>query len=315
VTLTAGAIAAPDGTMTGTRLQETGEASTKVVQQSQTFAAGSQTVTVYAKAGERNWLYLGISNGGTLSAYYNLSDGTIGTTVGTVTATATHVGNGWYRCRLTWTAVAGSGTVFIRIAQSSSLSAYTGDNASGLYVWGAQNEVGLFPTSYIPTTTAAVTRPADLLTSEGAHFLSWFNESQGTIAMEGSSFSAGTAGGFLFIQQGVGPHRHQLSWGSVQNVSASVVNNVGTAVVNSIGPKNTLTLGAVVKIGYGYQADNFAFTNDNQTPSLDAAGDLPTGMNVARFGFTNNSYLNGHLRRFRYWPTRQTNTEVRNLTI
>jgi len=41
---------------------------------------------------------------------------------------------------------------------------YVGDNTLGIYAWGAQLEVGSFDSSYIPTTTAAVTRNADILT-------------------------------------------------------------------------------------------------------------------------------------------------------
>jgi hypothetical protein len=52
-------------------------------------------------------------------------------------------------------------------------------------VTSAQLEVGAFATSYIPTTTAAATRSADVASITGANFSSWYNQTEGTVFMEG----------------------------------------------------------------------------------------------------------------------------------
>ena len=40
------------------------------------------------------------------------------------------------------------------------LPSFTGDGTSGVYLWGAQIEAGSFASTYILTTTTAVTRNA-----------------------------------------------------------------------------------------------------------------------------------------------------------
>jgi hypothetical protein len=55
---------------------------------------------------------------------------------------------------------------------------------SSVFIWGFQLEAGSFPTSYIPTTTATVTRAADVASITGANFSSWFNTNQGTFFLD-----------------------------------------------------------------------------------------------------------------------------------
>lgn len=313
LTLTPNAIAAPDGTMTGSKITETAETSTKVCQQSQTFAAGPQTVTIYAKAGERTWIYLGVSNSGTFAAHFNLSNGTVGTTAGTVTTSITNVGGGWYRCSLTWTAVAGSGTVFYRICSADNTSSYTGDGVSGLYIWGAQNEAGGFATSYIATTTAAVTRAADTLDSVGAHFLGWFNKPSGTFVLELSWFQTGKSTCGLYIQRaGLAP-RHQVTVGSTGIPGYAAVDDVGTVGVTGIS-SGSVAVNTVTKLAVGYSDNDFKFVRDYGTIQTDTSGLVPLTVDVARFGSGGPGALNGHLRRFRAWGARFDDTAFRELT-
>jgi hypothetical protein len=161
---------APDGTVNGAGLlTEDGTAANTHL--GLTFANTTvvntlvYTTTIFAKAGGRSWFQLQEGQGVTAAAYFNLGTGTLGTVSGTGSPTASiaPVGNGWYRCRLTWTASGTAARIRVFLANGDGGSSYDGDGTSGVYFWGGQMELGAFPSSYIPTTSAAVTRAADSL--------------------------------------------------------------------------------------------------------------------------------------------------------
>lgn len=101
------------------------------------------------------------------SAFLNLTTGAITSTAtqgtGTVAgATAIPYANGWVRYTLTGTIDPATSTT-ARFAIMISNASYAGDGASGVFSFGGQVEPGTSASAYIPTTTVAVTRAADVL--------------------------------------------------------------------------------------------------------------------------------------------------------
>lgn len=153
-TATANSINAP----TGTLIADTITASSTNGSFKQSFTSVSATVytwSVFAKAGTSS--SINISCQATTAVFvagFNLSTGVASTVSGTGTATITAVGNGWYRCTATATST-GAGTGYFEIIIPTS-----GQTA---YLFGAQLEAGSTASSYIATTTVAVTRSADVI--------------------------------------------------------------------------------------------------------------------------------------------------------
>ena len=158
-TITANATTAPDGTLTADKLVEDNTASNN----HRTFQSVSTTgqayaFTVFAKASERNWMYLRVDRAGpsTPAAWFDLSAGTVGTVNTGLTAAIEALANGWYRCRIVVdTADTANNSILIGLATGDNVINYTGDNTSGIFLWGAQLEPSASVGTYVPTTSAA----------------------------------------------------------------------------------------------------------------------------------------------------------------
>jgi hypothetical protein len=174
----------PDGAVTADKLIENTVNTQHEMGRAFGFTSGvTYVVSVFVKSNGRN---LQIRGGNTntfpANANFDLSNGTIqSTSLGT--AYIEDYGNGWYRCMVKATAAASSTTnVNFRLVNGT-LSTYTGDGSSGVFFWGAQNEIGLYPTSYIPWDgSGTTTRSADSCYGSGTS--AEFNDSEGVLFAE-----------------------------------------------------------------------------------------------------------------------------------
>lgn len=122
--------------------------------------------SAHVKAGEapRVALKIGTKNNTYPGATFDLTTGGITSMVaGVLSAGATELANGWWRCWVIANVNTGGTTPSVIAQLKNTLDAdYSGAIGDGLYIWGAQLEVASEPTSYIPRLAATVaSRAAD----------------------------------------------------------------------------------------------------------------------------------------------------------
>jgi hypothetical protein len=312
VTITANTTASPDGGTNGdTLLINSAGAATN--QTSQTFTAGSTiTITVFAKKNASN--FLRIEAGNLVNCWFNLDIGVTGTNSagsGNVLFSAKSIqaiSGGWYRCVLTVTTstITTLGVLLFATNTDNNTSSIN----SSIFLWGAQLEAGAFPTSYIPTTTTALTRAADVAS---VNTLSpWFNASAGTIYAEASVTSTDAANKFAAA----------LSDGATSNYIAvfrqSDAQPVGqvqaTTPQAALGTGATWTTTTPRKLALAYATNDFAFSANGSAAVTDSSGTVPT-VNQLQLGVIGSSQrLNGYLSRVTYYPTRLSNAQLQAIT-
>lgn len=312
-TVTANSIASPSNTVNADTLVEDTATSTHSIQQASSVVSGtSYTLSCFAKPAGRNFIQLLMIGGfaSTISAFFDLTTGAVGTTVGSPVTQATNVGNGWWRLSIRATATSTAGTtVQIRPSSSSSTAFYTGDGVSGIYIWGAQLEAGIIPTSYIPTVASQVTRNADNATMTGTNFSSWYNASEGAFVASTVLNRQNASGGTAIFG---------VSDNTISNYINSFYRGTGALGVNIVTggaaqldqtPLGVTAANTIVNIGVAYKTSStVSYANSTiQTPI--AIGTIPT-VTQLQLGFSPGAaYLNGIVRNLRYWPQRILNAE------
>jgi hypothetical protein len=315
--ITADATTSPDGTQDADKLVEDTATNTHDMTFSASFTSGTAyTLSIYAKQAGRNLrIYFPTGAFGfAFSAVFDLSAGTATIALTGTVASITNVGNGWYRCSITQTATASATSNFtLRLIEGASTTSYTGDGTSGIFIWGAQLEAGAFPTSYIPTTTTALTRNADAASMTGTDFSSWYNQTEGTFVVNFAIPNATDSRSQLTAGDGTANERIIITNSSSLAGTAFRVVDGGSDQCD-ISRSQSFANNATVKVAGAYKVNDFAISQNGGSVGTDTSGTLPTVTTL--FIGTNGvaQYSNSYISRIAYYPVRLANTTLQALT-
>jgi hypothetical protein len=323
---------APDGTQTAVLFtaDDTTTSSRKGTNWKTSYAysnSTSYTASVFMKSvGTTNvYGYIRFTTGSIFSLQHgivvDLSDGSIVNEQNTDASSVEDVGNGWYRVSITRQPDnSASGVPFqFGITEASSITAvaYTASEIhSGVLFWGAQLEVGSFPTSYIPTSGSTVTRAQDLAvvnnfdTVAGSSVLGL----SGYVQVEHIEDAGNIPVGFIDASNTFNYSTYIVSsYSSGQSLQFLSKNGgIGEAVLT-----RTLT-GTNKTVSYGFAAsrEDVAFTANGLTPSTSTTATPPQwvkmSLGVSPWGNDNN--INGYIKKLAIYPKRLPNATLQAMT-
>ena len=313
-TVTANAITAPNGTVTADLITTNG-ANAQPFQGVTVSSGATITGSCFLKPNGINETEIVLLSNNNTTPYaratFNIATGVVSVAATTAnggtnaSANIQAFANGWYRCSVTVTypAVTLAG---IRINAPGA--------TGGIYIWGAQLEAGSFPTSYIPTTTATVTRSADVASITGANFSSWYNQTEGTVFADFLRVYSGNFPNFPNLYQfNDGTDNNEITLFGVQSgqfVQPSIRVG-GSGQIDFTG--FTSTFPGPNRSAHGFSLNNSTFAANGALTTPDTTVNLPT-VNQVNFGARSGQRFTGTIRRLTYWPSRLPNATLQQIT-
>jgi hypothetical protein len=297
--VTANAVVAPDGTTTAETIvfdrnsATSGTANFSQIQQVISLAtSGTYTISVYAKATTSG----DVGKGFYIRAKDNLVSGALTSS--------------WVRYTSTETGVA-SGNTNVTIGNRGG---FTADSSVSVDLWGAQVETGSVATSYIPTTTAAVTRNADVISVSGAVSGS-IGQASGTIYVEVDYSNNSTIRHLIALSDGSSSNRIRLRITGATNLQMerSLAGSNATMAI-------TIPSSGIVKIALGYSSaasGYVAYVNGSQQGIIAASTSTFTN-ELTKINLGSNSdnlsQFNDRIRAAALYTERLTNAQLAALT-
>jgi hypothetical protein len=315
-TVTTNSTVSPSGTTTGDSLIEdtsTGLHTAAILASQAT--GGDYTFSVFVKANGRTKFQLAesFSIGGNVN--FDLTAGTATTTAPAKNGRIENYGNGWYKCSATWTFTSGATTVlYLNLLNDAESNSYLGNGTSGVILWGAQLELSTHSTSYIPTTSASVTRNADLISKTGISDL--IGQTEGTLYTEVKvNKLIGTASRYIFhVSDGTANNRIYIAFsGSSSNVLRARIFN-GGSLQCSIDTSAITTTGTY-KLALAYKNNDIVFYVNGVQIGTDTSATIPTCSRVdLGQNYAGASQLSDNISLSTLFKTRLTNAQLAELT-
>jgi hypothetical protein len=271
------------------------------------LTTGTYTYSVYLKNNGTNlievYLYQ-IGPGFVARGEINFSAGTFTASVGT--GTIQELDNGWYRVTLTNSVTAGDFTTGVYTTSTT--------GTRSVFVWGAQLEAGNYSTSYIPTTSASVTRNADVISKTGISSL--IGQTEGVWYLDLYASAQNIDGGAFATWLVAGDSSNNFQIYNVGTTLYWFARNTGGVLIDQTA-NQTIAAGERYKIAFAYKAGEYALYINGVQKRTNTNANVPA---VSQFNLSAAGYgaspvmVKNEYNAVALWKTRLTNTQLAQLT-
>jgi len=284
-------ILSPDGTLNSTIVQTNslGAGGGLVNYNGANAVAVGSTKSIWARtisgSGKANLLRLGISSS------YGQDEGLFDLT------------EEWQRFELTNTGATYDGYFVLGDGRS------TGVTLTEYLVYEAQNEVGTYATSNIPTTTTAVTRTQDTCSKTGISSL--INSVEGVFYAEISALANNNVNRYISLSDGTLNNRVVLRFSTINEISGFVVS--GTTQASFSYAVNILNIN---KVALKWKQNDFALWVNGVEVGTDYVGNSPSSLSLLRFqdAINNTQEFEGKCQNLMIFPSALSDAELATLT-
>jgi hypothetical protein len=318
----------PSGSATSTRLTAVASASAASRQRVRVLilasGASDRTSSCFIKAGTSDFGFVnlgfnkvGVGGIRSCTAHIVFSTGVVtktGVSNEDFNVVVTSFANGWYRI-----SISGKSNVSLAVEDQVVIGvgiSFDGAGGSGeffgtetIFAWGAQLEAGAFPTSYIPTTTAALTRSADVCSITGSDFSGFYNQSEGTMLANAFTPASGDRS-VLAADDNTANEMIRLRTEGT-NPFFKVTDGGSDVVAIDAG---TVTENTAFKLIGAYKVNDFASSINGGSAVTDTTGTIPTVDRMRIGAGQGGNTMCGCISAIRYFKKRLPDAKLQTLT-
>jgi hypothetical protein len=311
--ITSNVAISPDGSLNADKLVEgTNNGGHNIQRVENVSNATIYTSSVFVKYGGREWIRFTDAQSSN-RIHFNTLTGAFGAITGTVIDyNSIAFSNGWYKLSITTTSVATAYALRVSLAEADNDVSYTGDGTSGVYIWGAQLELGSYATSIIPTYGSAQTRLGETCNNSGS--AQDFNSEEGVLYAEISALADDLTNRAISLSDGTANNGIQIFYYNVSNrircrvYSGGVLQNT----INIIGYTITDTHKIALKWESGFMS---VFINGVINGTALAITSTPVGLDRLNLDLgQGSSDFYGNVKELQVFTTALTDAELISLT-